>query len=126
MKPILITGSLIVTLALIAYSVGIINEQRKKLVNKAVLIFLALGLIFDISGTACMIIGSSKSLFTFHGILGYSALFGMLIENILLWKQGKKSGIGSSVSSGIHNYSRIAYCWWLIAYISGFLMAMFL
>jgi uncharacterized repeat protein (TIGR03987 family) len=126
MKPILMAGSTFVTLALIFYSVGILSEQRKKLISKSILISLALGLIFDISGTACMIIGSSNSPFTFHGILGYSALLGMLIENILLWKQVKKLGISSVVPSGIHKYSRISYIWWVIAYISGFVMAVLL
>jgi uncharacterized repeat protein (TIGR03987 family) len=126
MKPILMAGSAIVTLALIFYSAGIISEQRKKLINSSILIFLAIGLVLDISGTACMIIGSSNSMFTFHGILGYSALLGMIIENILLWKLWKRGGIGTVVPAGVHKYSRIAYIWWVIVYISGSFMAMFL
>jgi len=126
MKPILIAGSSIVTMDLISYSVGIISEQRKKLINRPILIFLAIGLVFDISGTACMIIGSSRSPFTFHGILGYSALIAMLTDNILLWRLWKIKGLGSLVPSAIHIYSRFAYSWWIIAYISGFLMAVFL
>jgi uncharacterized repeat protein (TIGR03987 family) len=126
MKPILMAGSSIVTLALVAYSVGIISEQRKKLINRQILLFLAIGLIFDISGTACMIIGSSNSPFTFHGILGYSALIGMLTDNILLWRLRNKAGMGSSVPSLVHKYSRFAYTWWVIAYISGLFMAVFL
>jgi uncharacterized repeat protein (TIGR03987 family) len=126
MKPILMAGSTIVTLALLAYSVGIISEQRKKLINRPILIFLAIGLVLDISGTACMIIGSSNSPFTFHGILGYSALLAMLIDNILFWKLWKQDGMGAIVPIGIHKYSRIAYIWWGIAYISGALMSMFL
>jgi uncharacterized repeat protein (TIGR03987 family) len=126
MKPILMAGSSIVTMALIAYSIGIISEQLEKLINRKILIFLAIGLAFDISGTTCMIIGSSRSPFTFHGILGYSALMAMLIDNILLWRLWKNKGLGSLVPSAIHKYSRIAYIWWIIAYISGFLMAVFL
>ena len=126
MKPILIFGSTIVTLALISYSVGIISEQRHKLISNSILIFLLTGLLFDISGTACMIIGSSKSPFTFHGILGYSALLAMLTENILLWRLYIRSGIGSGVPARIHIFSRLAYGWWVIAYISGFIMAVLL
>jgi len=71
MKPILMIGSTVVTLALIFYCIAIITEQRKKLINKKVLIFLTLGLISDITATACMIIGSSNSPFTFHWNLSY-------------------------------------------------------
>jgi uncharacterized repeat protein (TIGR03987 family) len=126
MKPILMVGSSIVTLALIAYTAGIISEQRKRMINRSILIFFAIGLIFDITGTTCMIIGSSNSPFTFHGLLGYSALLGMLVENVMLWRLWRKDGIGSSVPSQIHNYSRLAYIWWDIAYISGFLMSVLL
>jgi hypothetical protein len=86
MKTILIIGSIIVTLALIFYLAGIITEQRKRLVTKTVLIFLSLGLLFDISATVCMIIGSTNSPFTFHGFIGYTALLAMVIETLLVYR----------------------------------------
>jgi uncharacterized repeat protein (TIGR03987 family) len=124
MKIILVVGSAIVTMALISYTVGIISEQRTRILKWKVLIFLALGLLFDISGTGCMIIGSSNSPFTIHGIIGYSALLGMLIDNILLWKLTNSTRIGAPVTKSIHIYSRIAYIWWLAVYLSGFLRSM--
>jgi uncharacterized repeat protein (TIGR03987 family) len=123
MKPILIAGSLIVTLALISYSIGFLSEFRSKSLLKTSLFFLALGLALDISGTTCMIIGSSRGAFTFHGIIGYSALLGMLIDNALFWSLWKKVGIGAKMPAKIHIYSLIAYSWWAIVYFSGILMA---
>ncbi len=124
MKPILAVGSAIVTLALISYSIGIITEQKTRMLKWRVLIFLALGLVFDISGTGCMIIGSTNSPFTIHGIIGYSALLGMLIDNILLWRLTAKTAIDVPVTKFIHLYSRIAYMWWVVVYLSGFLRSM--
>ena len=123
MKPILIAGSLIVTLALISYSVGFFSEFRSRIISKISLFFLALGLILDISGTVCMIIGSTNNAFTFHGIIGYSALLGMFIDNALFWKMWNQNGIGSAVPKKLHYYSLIAYSWWAIVYISGTIMA---
>lgn len=124
MKPILILGSVIVTLALIAYSLGIFNEQRKRVLKWNVLVFLGLGLLFDISGTACMIIGSTNSPFTFHGFIGYTALLAMLVDNVLLWNLKSKKGIGATVAQALHLYSRFAYIWWVFVYMSGFFRSM--
>ena len=124
MKPILLVGSLIVSLALIAYSIGVITEQRKKIVTLRTLIFLAIGLCFDVAGTTCMIIGSSNSPFTYHGFIGYSALLAMFLDTLLMWRLKYHNGINTSVPSGIHKFSLIAYLWWILVYVSGFLMAM--
>ena len=115
-------GSIIVFLALTFYSIGVLTEQKYKKVLPRVLFFLTLGIIFDIVATACMIAGSSKGLFTLHGIIGYSALIAMLIDNILIWRIRQKSGIGAEVPDRIHLYSRYAYIWWVIAFITGGLL----
>ncbi len=119
MSPILTAGIIIVNLALISYSVAIITEQRKKTVNTFVITFLTTGVLFDITATVCMIIGSENSFMTFHGLIGYLALGAMLIDGILLWKLLLRKGISSPVSKKLHLYSRYAYIWWIIAYITG-------
>ena len=124
MKPVLIAGTTIVNLALISYSIGIITEQRKHIVSKRVLSFVTIGLILDITATALMIIGSENSAFTAHGFLGYSSLTGMLIDAILLWRFALKNGNEARVGKGLHWYTRIAYSWWIAAYITGALMVM--
>src|SRR5512138_405100 len=124
MKPILIAGTMIVNLALISYTLFIFSERRTKRTGKKVLTFLTLGVILDITATICMITGSSKSPFTLHGILGYSALTGMLVDAFLLWKTRLKNGQESVVSISLHNYSFLVYCWWIAAYITGTLLVM--
>ncbi len=122
MNPILIAGSVIVTLALISYSIAILTEQRTGIISKRVLVYLSVGLALDITATVCMIIGSPNSPFTFHGFIGYSALAVMIVETFLIWYLFLKSGINASVPRAHHLYSRYAYAWWVIAYITGGLL----
>ena len=115
-------GSITITAALLAYSVAIITEQVKKKINKVVLFHLSLAVFLDITATACMIIGSSNSAFTLHGAIGYSALFAMLIDLYLIWKNYLK--FGEKVSKSVHLYTLIAYIWWIVAYVTGSMLTM--
>ena len=54
-------GTMIVNLALLFYTVGIVIEQRRHQITGRVLLFLTLGVVFDVTATICMIIGSTKS-----------------------------------------------------------------
>lgn len=122
MNPILVAGVIIVNLALISYSIAIITEQRRKIINGFVLTFLTTGVVLDITATICMIIGSENSFITFHGIIGYLALAVMLIDAVLLWKVWMIKKEPTTVSRKLHMYSRYAYAWWVIAYITGALI----
>lgn len=117
-------GAVVVTLALISYSIGVITEQKKRKLVKTVLIFVTVGIILDITATICMILGSTNSPFTFHGFLGYSALIAMLIDVISIWNFYKKNGSGTEVPKKLHKYTLYAYLWWVIAYITGSALVM--
>ena len=117
-----LVGAVIVTLALISYSIGIISEQRSGKVKQSVLIFLSVGIVLDIVATACMILGSPNSPFTFHGFVGYSGLAAMLTDTILIWRLYKSDGILAAVPKKLHLYSRFAYSWWVLAFITGALL----
>jgi uncharacterized repeat protein (TIGR03987 family) len=122
MLPLAKIAATVVTLALISYSIAILTEQRKRLVTNLVLTFLTLGVLLDVSATAMMIIVSENSPFTLHGILGYSSLTLMLIDAVLLWRFRIKNNAEERVPGPLHLYSRIAYIWWVAAYITGTLM----
>jgi uncharacterized repeat protein (TIGR03987 family) len=123
LNSILVKAVIVVTFALIFYSIGVITEQRKHRITRRVLFFLTLGIIFDISSTILMIIGSRKIPITVHGVIGYSALILMLIETILVWCFRRKNA-ESDVTKGLNLYTRLAYGWWVIAYIAGAVIAM--
>jgi len=112
-------GTTIVFFALAFYSIAIITEQRKKRISRIVLWFLTLGVCLDITATVFMIIGSSTKGLSLHGIIGYSSLLGMFIDAVLIWRHRIHNGMYSILPNRIHLYSRYAYIWWIIAFITG-------
>ena len=123
MKPILIAGISIVNLALISYSIAIFSQNRKKLMSRIVLTFLTIGVITDISATICMIIGSGH-IITLHGVIGYSSLTGMLADTVISYRHARKNGLYSALTSRFNLGSRLAYFYWVIAYITGAMIVM--
>ncbi len=124
MKVVSMIGAMIVTFALTFYTIGFLKERKLKLVTSKVLLFYTLGISLDITATVLMIIGSSKGMLTLHGFIGYSSLLGMLADTYLLWKYNLNNGAEREVSRGLHLYSRIAYTWWVMAYITGGMLVM--
>ncbi len=124
MNTLSIIGASVVTLALVSYSIAILTEQFKKKIIPRVMIFISLGVLLDISATLFMIFGSRNSPFTVHGFIGYSALLIMSIDLWMLWRLYLGNGIRAEVPGFLHQYSRYAYIWWVIAYITGSLIAM--
>jgi hypothetical protein len=84
---------------------------------------LTVGVLLDISSTTLMIIGSRKIPLTVHGFIGYSALIVMLVDAILMWRLWLKRS-ETDVGSSLNVYTRLAYSWWVIAYIAGAIIAM--
>lgn len=121
MKPILIAGVTIVNLALIAYSIAIYTQNRKNRLTRTVMTFLTLGVIFDITSTVCMVISSGHAL-TLHGVVGYSSLAGMLIDTIISYRRVNTLGTGCEVTARFSRWSRVAYFYWLAAYVTGVLI----
>jgi hypothetical protein len=122
MKTVSMIASFVVTIALILYSIGFTKENRKKLVTGHVLLFYTIGVCLDITSTILMIIGSSKGMLTLHGMIGYSSLLGMLTDTILLWRHNRTRGSDTEVNPALQIYSRIAFTWWIVAYITGGLL----
>ncbi|MFI5166995.1 MAG: hypothetical protein ACHQQS_10270 [Thermoanaerobaculales bacterium] len=117
MTPLLRTGVTIVVLALASYTVGVVIEQRARRVTGRALAFLVTGVVFDVTATVCMILGSGKVL-TLHGVLGYSALAGMLVETVFAARHRLRAG-DAAVPRWLHLSTRVAYSWWVIAFVSG-------
>lgn len=122
MNSTIISAVSVVTVALICYSIGVITEQRKAAISKRVLLFITAGVVLDITSTALMIFGSTNTPLTVHGVIGYTALLLMLIDAILVWRHWLTMS-GETVSRRLHMYTRIAYGWWVVAYIVGAVMS---
>ena len=123
MNSILIRAVIVVTFALVSYTIAVIIEQRKRFISNKVLAFITAGVTLDIASTALMIIGSGKIPITVHGFIGYSALTVMLIDTILIWRHWSKDRT-APVSRALNIYTRSAYAWWVVAYVAGAVIAM--
>jgi hypothetical protein len=123
MPPILKLAVLLVHAALICYTVGIALEQRSRRASRAVVGWLTVGVLFDIAATAGMIVATDRGLITLHGMLGYSALTAMLVDTVRVWRHRLAEG-DAPVPRALHFYSRYAYAWWVIAFVSGAALAM--
>lgn len=122
MNPLLRLGTTIVIFALASYSFAVFTIHRKKILRRRILVFLTLGVALDITATVFMILGSSKGGFTLHGIIGYSSLLGMAIDAAFIWRLKIKKGSYTFIPQSLNLYSRYAYFWWVIAFITGGLL----
>ena len=122
MNPTLIWGTRIVVIALLSYTLAFVIEQRKTLITRAVLIFQSGGLVFDVVSTLLMILGSGNTPLTVHGFIGYSALVIMIIKTIFFWRHSNRHGVSGKVGKSLHWYSRVAYVWWVVAFVLGGLL----
>ncbi len=121
MSPILRLGVSVVLVALACYTLGVISAQRRKAISQRALGFLIAGVVFDITATVFMIIGSGNWI-TLHGVIGYSALAAMVADTWFAWRHRGQFGDGPT-SDWLHRYTRFAYGWWVVAFITGGMLA---
>jgi hypothetical protein len=121
MSPILRLGVSVVLVALACYTIGVVSAQRSRSVSSRALRFLLLGVFFDVTATIFMIIGSGK-LVTLHGVIGYSALAAMVADTWFAHRHRATHG-DAQTPSWLHTYTRFAYAWWVVAFITGGMLA---
>jgi len=123
MPQIIIAGVILIHIALIFYSVFIFLEHKHKRATTGVLVFITTAVTFDISATVCMMIGTAEKYFTLHGILGYTALFVMIIDAVFIWRHKNKYGGEVPFSETLNRNSKLGYILWLIAFSTGEVLA---
>jgi hypothetical protein len=118
-------GIFFVHFALIFYTLFILFESKKQRTTNTILLLITFAVLFDITATVCMMLGTTRTYFTFHGIIGYIGLLLMIIDFILLLRYRIKFGTESLISKPLYLYSKIAYFWWLAAFITGVIVSIF-
>jgi hypothetical protein len=121
MNTLLTWGTRIVVLALVSYSLSFLWLNKNRRVDIKALTFQSLGLLLDISSTSLMILGSRNTPFTLHGIFGYSALLIMIVDTTMVWHFYLRHR-EKSISQRLHRLARVAYLWWIIAFLLGLLL----
>lgn len=112
MSPILIATTTIISLALVAYTIGVFGERNSGTLKRSHLIFFWIGLACDSTGTAIMSSmpqSSGDSISLLHPVTGGLAIALMLFHAtwatyVLLRGNSKQR----------HNFHRLSICVWLI------------
>lgn len=125
MAKITVIGIVLVQLALLFYTLFYVVENKKQRTTNLVLILITIAVLFDIGATTCMMIGTTRTYFTFHGIIGYIGLLLMLTDAILLWRHKIQQGAEVLISKQLRSYSKYAYYWWLVAFFTGVAVSIF-
>ncbi|MCF6270526.1 MAG: hypothetical protein L3J41_12500 [Melioribacteraceae bacterium] len=123
MSLIILAGVILIHIALILYTVFIYKEHKYKRATKGLLIFITLAVAFDMSATISMMLGTTETYFTLHGIFGYTALLVMIIDATLIWRHKNKVGSEVPFSINLNRYSKFAYVLWVFAFATGVYLA---
>jgi hypothetical protein len=123
MNPIRMWAVVTVTLALVLYSIGTLKAQRARRSTDGVRGFLSAGLTLDVIATVLMIAATGAIAPTLHGWLGYSALAFMAADVWLMWRHSRRRR-DEPLPSGLRIYARLAYSYWVLAYVAGAALVM--
>jgi len=115
-------ATVIITLALVFYSIGVWSERIAGKLKGWHLIFFYLGLICDTLGTGMMLDYAGGMTFDIHGITGAIAILLMLIHaiwaTVVLVKKDEKA------IYNFHKFSLVVWFLWLIPYFSPMFFSM--
>jgi hypothetical protein len=123
MSFIIISGVILIHIALVFYTVFIVKLHRHNRATKGLLGFITAAVITDISATACMMLGTVEEYFTLHGILGYTALLVMVTDAIFIWRHQSQHGNEVPFSKSLARNSKLGYVLWLSAFFTGEMVA---
>ena len=109
-------ATIIITLALIFYSIGVWSERIAGELKKWHLVFFVLGLICDTWGTGIMIEFSEGMSFDLHAITGMIAIILMFIHALWAYLVLRKND--EKAIKNFHKFSVLVWVIWLIPYFS--------
>ena len=120
----LIVASILITLALIFYSLGVWSERIARYLKPWHVVAFWIGFLFDISGTWTMhnISGGPLDLLETHTLTGQIALWLMLAHAIWATRVARKGN--EVVRTGFHRYSIVVWIIWLVPYFGGMYIGM--
>lgn len=113
---------ILITLALVFYSIGVWSERLAGRLKGWHLIFFWAGLVFDTTGTGIMMEMAGGITFDVHGLTGVIAIVLMFIHalwaTVVLVRKDEKAILN------FHRFSVGVWLIWLIPYFSGFFVSM--
>ncbi len=122
MPPIMIFGTIFITLALVFYTIGVWSERIAGRLKGWHLIFFWLGLACDTTGTAIMMDYAGGLTADVHGVTGVAAILLMIVHAI--WATVVLARKDERAIVNFHKFSVVVWAIWLIPYLSGVIMGM--
>lgn len=110
------TASIIITSALVFYSIGVWSERIQGKLKPWHLVFFVLGLICDTWGTGLMFEAVGGMVFDIHGISGLIAILLMLVHAVWAFIVLRKND--EHTINNFHKFSLLVWFIWLIPYFS--------
>jgi uncharacterized repeat protein (TIGR03987 family) len=115
-------STIIITLALIFYSIGVWSERLSGRLKVWHAVFFWLGLVCDTWGTSLMIDMAGGLTFDVHGLTGVLAIVLMFIHAI--WATLVLAKKDERMIQSFHRFSVVVWFIWLIPYFSPMVFAM--
>ncbi len=118
----LVFSVVLITLALICYSIGVWSEKIQGSLRAKHLIFFWLGFIFDSSSTMIMGAISHSSSVNLHSISGIAAILLMFLHAV--WASIVLLSGKDEKKRKFSRFSILVWCLWLVPYSTGAVMNM--
>lgn len=120
----IIFSSILITLALVFYSIGIWSERIARYLKPWHVVAFWTGFLFDLSGTYAMHLLATKpfNIFELHTLTGQIAIWLMLIHAV--WATWVTKRGSEKARKGFHKYSLFVWLVWLIPYFGGLYLGM--
>lgn len=123
MNPLNIAASVLITLALVFYSVGVWAERIARFLKPWHVVMFWVGLVFDASGTYAMeLLKPGIDWSSPHTITGQLAIWLMLAHAV--WATVVVRRSEGDARSTFHRLSIVVWLVWLVPYIGGMALGM--
>lgn len=123
MTGIVLVSTILITLALVFYTIGVWSERFAGRLKPWHLIFFWFGFIFDTTGTGMMLEMAIELKPDVHTLTGVLAILLMLVHavwaSVVLIRKDERAIVS------FHKFSVFVWVIWLIPYFTGFFVSMF-
>ncbi len=122
MTGILLVSTILITLALVLYSIGVWSERLAKRLKGWHLVFFWSGFVCDTLGTGMMFDVSGGITPSIHSFTGLAAIILMFVHAI--WATTVLILKNEKAIRNFHHFSVFVWIIWLVPYLNGFIVGM--
>ena len=118
----LMLSTILISLALVFYTIGVWSERFAGRLKGWHLNFFWGGLVFDTVGTGMMMESAGGLTFDIHGVTGVLAILLMFVH--AAWASLVLIRKNENAIANFHKFSVLVWVIWLVPYLTGFFVSM--